>query len=97
MNSVNGFAESLSDGIGRCHAGSRRVVDETLAGFFVTQVPFPLEDAKLRADGGVVRSAGELLHPVGGGGGAQPIEDVHDLPLATGQVLSHVMKIAYML
>ena len=51
----------------------------------VADVALLLEDAQLRADGGVAGVARQLRHDVGAGGAAPAVEDVHDLPLAAAQ------------
>ena len=51
----------------------------------VPDVPLVLEHPQLRADGRVVRLAGELRHHLGRSGPAAAIENVHNLPLSARQ------------
>jgi len=51
----------------------------------VPDVPFLFEHSELRAHRRVARVAGKVLHHLGGGRAAAPIEDVDDLPLAAAQ------------
>ena len=65
--------------------GHRRHVDVAQPLFLVLDVPLALEDPELGPDGGVARRAVEPLHDLRRGGPAEPVQHVHDLPLALGQ------------
>ncbi len=52
---------------------------------FVPGMALLLKHPELRADGGITRLARQLRHDLGGCGASPAEEDVHDLPLATGQ------------
>src|SRR5438105_2027799 len=77
-----------------------RRVDVAKACFLVPHVPLLLEYAQLRAHGRRVRIAGKIRHDGRGGGASASIQDVHDLPLASGQAVErsrHVIFITLLL
>jgi len=65
--------------------GTAGTVDIAKPFFFVSDVTFVFEHAKLRANGRVVRLTGQVAHHFGGRRASAPIEDVHDLTFTAGQ------------
>jgi len=68
-------------------AGHRRRIDVAQSDLVVPHVPLRFQHAQLRPDGRVAGCAGHRVHDLGGGGAAEPVERVHDLAFALGQVL----------
>src|SRR5262249_477264 len=71
----------LTNGVSR----SRRHVDVSEALFFVPNMPLALQDAQLSANRGIVRFARKAGHDFISGRAAQPVQNVHDLPVTAAE------------
>ena len=68
-------------------ARDSRGVDVAEAVLFVAHVPFFLEDAELRADGGIIGLVGKLSEDLADRGALELVENVHNLAFAAREGL----------